>query len=404
MRKTKERVISFVLLLVLVCGTMTGCGSSNSSDTAVSNEKADAYDIDYGFDAGGVEESVESYEEEAKAESYDSAAGAAGEESGAEDVNASSQTTDAVSSQTVNPSQKIIKTYDYYYETEHFDNAHAYLKEQVKGYNGYIASSQISNSGYETSYRTLYLTARIPAESSDAFVNELGQLGTVVRQSETAEDVTLQYSDTESRIASLKTEQERLNELLGQADSLETIIALEQRMTEVRYELESYESQKRLYDNLISYSTIEITLEEVRYTVAVDDSTFFSRISSGLQSSFRDIAEGLVIFVEWVIINCPYFILIVVVLFVIVKIICAIIRRIIRKIREKTDNRNQTKVNVQPVHMNQVANATTQPVIPNRAVNTAAQPPEADQAVKAENTVNKTTQQDNMVGKENSKR
>ncbi len=63
-------------------------------------------------------------------------------------------------------------------------------------------------------------------------------------QSESAEDVTLQYTDTESRIASLKNEQERLNALLEKADTLENIFKLEERLTEVRYELENYQSPK----------------------------------------------------------------------------------------------------------------------------------------------------------------
>ncbi len=97
---------------------------------------------------------------------------------------------------------------------------------------------------YGTSGRTLYLTARIPAELSDQFVGQLGSLGTMVSQSESAEDITLRYTDTESRIASLKTEQERLLALLDKADSLDSIITLESRLTEVRYELENYQSLK----------------------------------------------------------------------------------------------------------------------------------------------------------------
>lgn len=322
MKKTNEKLLAMLLVMVLVCGLATGCGSSNleTTEAAVSQ----AVD-DYGFDSYAAEEAYEEYyAEESKSASVDSAAGVTNDM--AVDKETGEQTvtdTDTVKAKK-SSSQKIIKRYDYDYETEHFDDAYVYLKNQIDSYGGYISSSEISGGGSSSDYRKLYLTARIPAEDSDQFVSELGQLGIVVRQSESAEDVTLQYSDTESRIEALEIEQERLNALLEKADSLETIIALEDRLTEVRYELENYQSRKKLYDDLISYSTIDITLEEVNYTVEVDDGTFFSRVITGLERSLRDIGAGFVGFVEWFLINLPYFVVWGVIIFIIVKIVRAI--------------------------------------------------------------------------------
>lgn len=341
--KTKEKVLRMALLFSLVCGCAAGCSSGAlKEESAVSyntDAAEEAYDMDAGFDFNEME-SEQSYEMKETAD--DAAPAAEANASAAE--GGETQMADDTSAQDMNTSQKIIKRYNYSYETEHFDDAYNYLKEQIQDYNGYISMSEIVGSSYYKDYRTLYLTARIPAENSEAFVGDLGQLGTIVRQSESAEDVTLQYSDTESRIASLKTEQQRLNELLEQADGLETIIALEERMTDVRYELESYQSKKKLYDNLIRYSTIEITLEEVSYTVEVDNSTFFSRVTSGLESSFRDIAEGAVELAEWLIIKSPYLLLFVIIIFIIVKVI----RKIVRRKRNKKNKMQQINTVMQP--------------------------------------------------------
>lgn len=332
-RITNKKLMVAMLVLVLVLGMTTGCGASKmDSESAESySPSAEDYGIDsYSFESGaGYEENME----EEKAYSSDVA------EEAVSDTRADSGVAEENTGKVSDSVQKIIKRYDYRYETEHFDDAYAYLKNQITTYNGYISSSEITGSSYSDGYRTLYLTARIPAESSDEFVSGMGQLGVVVRQSETAEDVTLQYSDTESRIASLKTEQESLNKLLEQADSLETIIALQDRLTEVRYELESYQSQKKLYDDLISYSTVDITLDEVNYTVEADDGTFFSRIAKGLERSLRDIGEGLTNFVEWAIINLPYFVLWGAIIFIIVKVIRALSKRR----REKKMKKQQLK-------------------------------------------------------------
>ena len=63
------------------------------------------------------------------------------------------------------------------------------------------------------------------------------------------------------RKKSLEIEQERLWALLEKADSLDAVVALEARLSEIRYELESYTSQLRLYDNQVDYSTVSIYIE-----------------------------------------------------------------------------------------------------------------------------------------------
>ena len=68
--------------------------------------------------------------------------------------------------------------------------------------------------------------------------------------------MTLQYVDLESHKKALTTEQDRLIELMEQAETVEDIITIEGRLSEVRYQLESMESQLRTYDNKIDYSTV----------------------------------------------------------------------------------------------------------------------------------------------------
>lgn len=145
-------------------------------------------------------------------------------------------------------------------------------------------------------------------------------------QSESAEDVTLQYTDTESRIASLKIEQERLNALLEKADTLENIFKLEERLTEVRYELKNYQSPKNRYDDLIFYSTANINLEEVEYTVEIDDKSVFSKISTGFRSSFREVKNDAEEFLVWLLVMIPYLVEWAVILLILGSIICFIVR------------------------------------------------------------------------------
>lgn len=357
MKKERKRVgnrfLMVAALLAILPWGLSGCGSSEKGSGATASDAGGYYgespaandSAGYGMQTNEMKSEAAVAEDvyDETADSYDGEQDLATEtvagETGSSD-SAAAMVTDA---------KKIIKRYYFDYETEEFDSAFGYLKAQIEKYNGYISSSNVNG----TSYRTLNLTARIPADVSDEFTGQLGSLGTLTSQSESAEDITLQYTDTESRIKSLKTEQERLNALLEKADNLESIITLENRLTEVRYELENYQSRKNLYDDLVSYSTVNITLREVVYTVAVDDGSFFSRIKTGLESTFRDIKISVADFIVWLIVNLPYLIIWVIVIFVIIKII----RMLIRRRKKKKQAKLETQITASDEEHNQTETA-----------------------------------------------
>ena len=132
--------------------------------------------------------------------------------------------------------------------------------------------------------------------------------------------------DTEARIASLQTEYDRLLELLAQAESVDTLIMLEQRLSDVRYQLESYKSQLRTYDNLVDYSTVEISVDEVQRVSSPEEEGVFARIQSGFSDSLYSVGTGLVDFFVWFVANIPYFAVIAVIALIIVLIVMACLK------------------------------------------------------------------------------
>ena len=325
MRKAGRNILCMVMVMFLLSGCLTGCGgageSFNNASKYMNEEKA-------AYEDNGIENSVSQSVNERADENGES------EELPEEGV-AGTGASDSLTADHKRDKAKIIKRYHFDYETETFDKSYIYLKEQIEQFGGYVSSSEMMGMGL----RTLHLTARIPAEASDEFTSRLGGLGTVTSQSESAEDVTLQYMDTESRIASLKIEQERLNALLEKADSLENIFKLEERLTQVRYELENYQSQKNHYDDLISYSTVNITLEEVEYTVEIDDKSIFSKISTGFRSSFRNVINDIEGFFICLLVMVPYLVEWAVILLIVGGIIrCSVRYRRKRKAAKDTES------------------------------------------------------------------
>lgn len=210
-----------------------------------------------------------------------------------------------------NTSQKLIRYLDYTIETKEFDTFVQELGELVSTAKGYVEQSEVSQDeaqSYAQGKRYASYTLRIPADSLETFKQEFQEKGTVTRQSERVEDVTLNYVDVESHITALKTEQESLLKMLEQAETIETILAIQNQLTQVRYQLESYESQKRTYDNDINYSTVYVYVQEVERESQNTD-TYGGELLEQLSGNFHGILTGLRSFSLWFLGAMPYWIL-----------------------------------------------------------------------------------------------
>ena len=60
------------------------------------------------------------------------------------------------------------------------------------------------------------------------------------------------------------------------------------------YELERYESQKRGYDNQITYATVHLNLNEVQTLTPMEEPTVWQRIRTGFTTSLRGVSDGFV--------------------------------------------------------------------------------------------------------------
>lgn len=190
--------------------------------------------------------------------------------------------------------RKLIRTVRLELQTKEFDAVIEGLVKKVQEMDGYIENSSMwGNNYYNNSTRNSEYTVRVPADRLDEFIQVVGELGNVTYKSENVEDVTLQYVDVESHKKALETEQERLLELLGQAENLEDLLAIESRLSEVRYELENYGSQKRYLDNQIDYSTVNLSISEVERITETGRKTFFQEVAERFGNSLYAVGSGL---------------------------------------------------------------------------------------------------------------
>ena len=290
MKKWKQ-YLSAGLCAVLLCSA-AACGSkadssepalqsytSYTNGAAMSKSKSAAAEAaGYGFAA----DSYDSYamvEESAMADNGGNLSAPAAQSGGTDKV------TESQSASEQNAARKLIRNASLSVETKEFDAFLASVEEQVNALGG-------SN------------------------------------RNESVEDVTLTYVDMESRKKSLQTEMDRLQEFLEKAETLEDIITLEDRMSTVRYQLESMESQLRTYDNMVDYSTVHMNIQEVKELTPVieEEETAWERFVNGFKESVEDVKDSFVEFVIWIGIHIPYFVVFVIFALIVALILKAIVR------------------------------------------------------------------------------
>lgn len=323
------------LLLLGFCG----CGSASKSDQATmdyASATVNNYSADFSYGT---------YDTEAKYEAAEEAPASMESGNGAEVVQ--------------DTGRKLIKNVDMNVETRDFEGLIPLIEDKVANLGGYIENSNVYNgSTYRNyrEYRYASMTIRIPQNQLETFIKDMQGVSNVTNCNRSVQDVTLTYVDLASHKKALQVEQDRLLELLEIAESLEDIITIESRLSDVRYQIESMEAQLRSYDNQVDYSTVYMNIEEVEVLTPVVVETTGERIVHGFTDSVKHVAEGIKEFFIGFIINLPYIVEWVIIIAVVVFVLVRLNRRRRRKQEQKMA---QTKV-VTNIEQNELNNAGKQ--------------------------------------------
>ncbi len=332
----RQKWISLLCALALAV-SLAGCGGSSNGSAAV-------YDL--GDGAPPSSPSAEPMETTEETGGYHSAASS--------DISGVSLPTDG---------RKIILNASLSIEALDFDATCTALLQALKDADGYVASTELYTPSYEGARRSAAYELRVPAAKYEIFLQNAGSAGNLINRQESTEDVTRAYVDVEARLKSLRLQEERLYAMMEQAGELETLLAIQNQLTEVQYQLESYTSQRNTYDDLVSYSTVTVSVEEVRvFTEA--PVTFADRVGEAFRSSWRGFGEGVQNFAVGVV----YFLPALLVLCVLAAIAIPLVRAVSKRSRARLARQGQYAAARRP------ADYTAQYAGPEQAGGAAAEP------------------------------
>lgn len=320
----KIRNLLALIMSVLILLSFTGCGAA-SMDKSTANEYAPEADMDiaYGSAPGDLmlrDETTQNSEKPA----------------------------DGESTSNLPANRKLIQTVNMDVETEDLDAVLKQIDGRIAELSGYVESSNVRNgSAYSGKrYRSAEMTIRIPAKDLETFINKVGEVSNIVSSRKTVDDITLKYVSTESRMKALQTEEARLLELLAQAETMDDLLTIESRLTDVRTELEQVTSALRVFDNQVDYATIHLYIDEVtEYTEVTEPETVWQRIAAGFTKSLKGVGKFFRELFVFLIVASPYLVLIAAIALGVIFLIRFSVRRKRKKRAQEREQRKQAENN-----------------------------------------------------------
>ena len=349
-KKAKQKMI--LLTSVLIGGLLTGCGAaSESAPTASSYTSSSSSDMAYYGENGGLAQSAYSVKSESEYE--------LSEEIITDDTENQTQNIDTMTLL----EEKLVYHCDLNIETLDYLATIEAIKQSISNCNGVIQAENESDSGrnwyyadYQKTSGTMhnYLQVRIPSNKYDAFLAELDGVGKITSKSTSVENISQAYYDTTTQIEALQIQEKNLLSMLDQCETIEDMLTVQERLTQVQYELNRLQTNKRYMDVDVAYSYVNINVTEVMEYQYANEPVKTNRFVDRLYNTIKSTGRGFLLFLEgllFLIIRLfPYI--------VILGLVCLIFRKKIRlfmtnKKAERERNQMRSRGAMQQVRQGQ---------------------------------------------------
>ncbi|UFT99742.1 DUF4349 domain-containing protein [Radiobacillus kanasensis] len=173
----------------------------------------------------------------------------------------------AESSETPIPdkNRKIIYTANLELEVKDYQTALSTIEDDVFSTGGYIVES---SSYREEENLQGTITVRIPQEKFRDFLTTVEETGTkLVNKSVNGQDVTEEYVDLESRLASKQVVEKRLLQFMEKAEKTEDLLKISSDLAMVQEEIEQIKGRMKYLDNKSDLATVTIQLIETSVNI-----------------------------------------------------------------------------------------------------------------------------------------
>ena len=181
--------------------------------------------------------------------------------------------------------RQLIKEGTINFETHDIAETRRHIESLVQKYGAYI-SQEDERASSSRIYQNM--TVRIPKAHFDVFVTELsGGVKKIDKKSITVQDVTEEFIDSTARLAVKKETEQGYLRLLNQAKTIKDILDIQNKLQDIRSDIESIEGRLRYLKNSVNFSTLHISMYQQIEAASETGSVFmpiWDAIKGGVQA------------------------------------------------------------------------------------------------------------------------
>ena len=145
---------------------------------------------------------------------------------------------------------------------------------------------------------------RLPPEALDGFLDYINEITEVVNQQISTEDITTDYFDAATRLASMEKSLEQYYTYLESSDSIEESLMVQSEISRLTVEIEALKGRLLLWDTQLKESTVDLRIRQINDPLTVRREIDWSALSLDdmgylIQSGLKTVLNVMIGALQW---------------------------------------------------------------------------------------------------------
>jgi len=175
-----------------------------------------------------------------------------------------------------------------------FEESMVKVTKIAESMGGYVSNTE-SYSDADGKLTSGRIIIRVPGEKFNNAVDEIKKAGELKSISISGQDVTQEYVDLESRLKNYEAQEKVLLDLMNKSTSVQDSIEVEKELSNVQGEMEVIKGRMNYLDNMVGFSTIDVTIAEPAVAAPVEGGGFVNAVKRGAEGAIK-VLNGLAFF------------------------------------------------------------------------------------------------------------
>ncbi len=186
--------------------------------------------------------------------------------------------------------KKIIKEGEIRFKSEDVNVTRKVIYASLKKLGVYVSEENETNGG-DYGQKEFTLNARIPSKNFELFLADVSSNAeSIDSKNIRIKDVTSQYIDLSAQLANKKKLEERYLDLLKRGNKISDLLEIENKLSEIRTDIESTQGQLNYMMRQVEYSSLDITFY-AKQTVKDNGQSFGYKVKASFLSGWAVIVN-----------------------------------------------------------------------------------------------------------------